>query len=372
MRDRSGFDADGHGEDDRGDGPTFDPGVLLTYTDENHGYGNVGTDDPPAQSPLDSQPEQESETPNLDDAAFTAAAGDSSFSDSGAGHVDNYTDPTRDDGLWRFDFSCLAFNVSRLAGNDVGPAPSGSYDLNGDVSFDAGSGCAQFNYGQSANAPNGSGPTAVIQAKPTTIEAGEIVAFDGSGSFDDLDASEKLKYEWAFGDAKKGSGRQTTHPYAAIGTYEARLTVTDSAGGTDTASIEIRVVPSKENRCKGLKGTIVGTKGNDKLKGTKKRDVIIGLGGKDKLDGGRGKDVICGKGGNDKRLNGGAKNDKIFGGGGKDRAGGGPGRDLVNGGAGKDRLSGGGGKDRVVGGPGRDSCASSETQDRTQSCERAV
>ena len=28
-------------------------GCSLAYTDENHGYGNVGTDDPPAQSPLD-------------------------------------------------------------------------------------------------------------------------------------------------------------------------------------------------------------------------------------------------------------------------------------------------------------------------------
>ena len=56
LRDRSGFDLRGRGESDRGD-PTFAPGVLLAYTDENHGYGNVGTDDPPAQSPLDSQPE---------------------------------------------------------------------------------------------------------------------------------------------------------------------------------------------------------------------------------------------------------------------------------------------------------------------------
>ena len=115
MRDRSGFDAHGRNESDRGD-VTFAPGLLLGYTDENHGYGNVGTDDPPAQSPLDSQPEPGSETPNLDDAAFTAAGGDSHFSDGGAGHVDNYTDPASADGQWRFAYDCLAFDVTRMAG----------------------------------------------------------------------------------------------------------------------------------------------------------------------------------------------------------------------------------------------------------------
>ncbi len=385
MRDRSGFDADGHGEDDRGEGPTFDPGVLLTYTDENHGYGNVGTDSPPAQSPLDSQPEPGDEqpgiddttglvtdSPGLDDAAYTAASGDSQFTDSGEGHVDNYSDPAREDELWRFDFNCLTFNVTRLAGAEVGPVASGSYDLNGDVGFDTGNGCGAFNFGQTSQAPDSTGPTAVAQAKPERVQVGETVAFDGSGSFDDLDASENLTYRWDFGDKERDRGRQTTHVYTSIGTYTAELSVTDSGDKTGTDTIEIKVVPSKVNRCKGLKGTVVGTPKADKLQGTKKRDVIIGLAGKDKLDGGRGRDVICGKGGDDKRLSGGEKNDKVFGGGGKDRAGGGPGRDLVNGGAGKDRLSGGGGVDRIVGGPGRDKCSGSETRDRARSCEQSV
>jgi hypothetical protein len=45
-----------------------------------------GTDDPPAQTPLDARPEPGSDTPDLDDAAFKQ--GDQ-FSDSGAGHTDN-------------------------------------------------------------------------------------------------------------------------------------------------------------------------------------------------------------------------------------------------------------------------------------------
>ena len=70
MRDRSGFDLDGKGENDR-DPIKFPPGLSIVYTDEAHGYGNVGTDNPPAQTPLDWQPEPGSDTPDLSDAAWT-------------------------------------------------------------------------------------------------------------------------------------------------------------------------------------------------------------------------------------------------------------------------------------------------------------
>ena len=63
MRDRSGFDFDGKGQADRG-GAAFEAGLSLVYTDEAHGYGNAGTDDPPAQSPLDSTPTPGSASPN--------------------------------------------------------------------------------------------------------------------------------------------------------------------------------------------------------------------------------------------------------------------------------------------------------------------
>ena len=109
MRDRSGFDLDGQGQVDR-DPIGFEAGLYLGYTDEAHGYGNAGTDDPPAQSPLDSQPEPNSDTPNLDDAAWTAADGDATFSDSGDGYVDNYNDPDGPDEQWVFDYDCLGFD----------------------------------------------------------------------------------------------------------------------------------------------------------------------------------------------------------------------------------------------------------------------
>jgi M6 family metalloprotease-like protein len=144
LRDRSGFDAHGQGESDRGD-LTFAPGVLLAYTDEDRGYGNVGTDNPPAQTPLDARPEPGSDTPNLDDAAFKA--GDA-FSDAGAGHTDNYTDENGDP--WVLKHGCLSFAVDRLAGTGVGPEVAGAYDLAGDVRFTTRAQCGAFDYGNGA------------------------------------------------------------------------------------------------------------------------------------------------------------------------------------------------------------------------------
>ncbi len=153
LRDRAGFDADGHGEDDRATsddppGPNFEPGVSLVYTDENHGYGNVGTDDPPAQSPLDAKPEPGSDAPNLDDAGFTAAADRSAFSDAAPGRVDNYLDPNDPSGNWTFAYDCLSFKVNRMGGEAVGPTTAPG-DLTADLALDAGKGCGAFDFGYS-------------------------------------------------------------------------------------------------------------------------------------------------------------------------------------------------------------------------------
>ena len=210
-----------------------------------------------------------------------------------------------------------------------------------------------------------------MQAKATKVQVGEAVALDGSASFDDLDAPEDLEVQrGTSATAQNDSGRQTTHAFSAIGSYKVELTVKDTAGESDTDAVQIEVVKSKTESCKKLAATIVGTPGNDRLRGTGKRDVIVGRGGKDRLFGGGGNDVLCGKGGDDRKLSGGAKNDKVNGGGGNDNAGGGPGRDRVNGGTGEDRLKGGGGVDTVAGGPGSDTCDGDETVDRIGSCER--
>ncbi|MEP7359032.1 MAG: hypothetical protein ABI847_17410, partial [Anaerolineales bacterium] len=121
VRDRTGFDA-----------PTsFQPGVVIEYANEAHGYGNVGTDDPPALTVIDSQPTPGSDAPNLDDAAWrpypldpgnTQASNRDLFTDcgndgyaDGPRHLDNYTDPSRSDTFWEFGYQRLAMLVNSLA-----------------------------------------------------------------------------------------------------------------------------------------------------------------------------------------------------------------------------------------------------------------
>ena len=85
LRTRTSNDFDSKGQSDRG-APGWEGGVSMIYTDEAHGYGNFGTDDPPAQTPVDSAPEPGNASPNLNDAAFTLARPEF----NGCTHIDNY------------------------------------------------------------------------------------------------------------------------------------------------------------------------------------------------------------------------------------------------------------------------------------------
>ena len=220
MRDRSGFDLDGRGESDRG--PTeFEPGLLLTYTDEAHGYGNVGTDNPPAQTPLDSVPEPLSDAPDLNDATFQAAAARNSFTDGGATpHVDNYSEPTRDaakdadaDGQqpWTFDHDCLTFKVNSLTGTTANAVDK--YDLNGAVKLTTGRGCAPFNYGIVQAA-------AVTKPPVTTAPTGSG-SENGSGAGNGQDDGGQSGGDGDGGSSGPGSGSGTVsgdgRPVAAGG-----------------------------------------------------------------------------------------------------------------------------------------------------------
>ena len=243
MRDRSGFDLDGKGQVDR-DPIGFEAGLYLAYTDEAHGYGNAGTDDPPAQSPLDSQPQPNNDAPDLSDAAWTAAAGDSTYSDSGEGHVDNYNDPEGPDETWLFQYDCLGFAVRSMAGNGEGP-PASDGDLTGDVDFTMGEGCGEFDYGYLPGGDGGENtpPTAAASATPPRVRVGDDVALSAAGSTD-TETPNDLDYSWDFGnggDRKDGTGRVVTTSYDTPGRKTATVTVTDPFGLSDTATVDVQV-----------------------------------------------------------------------------------------------------------------------------------
>ncbi|HEV7399319.1 MAG TPA: calcium-binding protein [Solirubrobacterales bacterium] len=134
-------------------------------------------------------------------------------------------------------------------------------------------------------------------------------------------------------------------------------------------------------RCHGRLAKIVGTEGDDVLRGTPGRDVIWGGGGDDTILGSLGNDLLCGGPGldlihggrgNDLADGGAGDNDRVIGDLGDDKLLGGSGDgDEVAGSLGIDTLSGGPGNfdlvhgdygyDRMDGGPGQGDIASFAT-----------
>jgi PKD repeat protein len=93
--------------------------------------------------------------------------------------------------------------------------------------------------GGPANTP----PDAALESACT----GLICALSGAGSTDDDGAIQS--YSWNFGDgttAGTGSVPTTSHTYAAAGTYQVSLTVTDDRGASDTTTRTIEVAPVPE------------------------------------------------------------------------------------------------------------------------------
>jgi PKD repeat protein len=109
-------------------------------------------------------------------------------------------------------------------------------------------------YVVAGGAPN-TPPNAVMSANPTSGLAPLAVSFSGSGS-NDPDGS-IANYAWTFGDGGTASGVGASHTYTTVGTYTARLTVTDNRGGTGstTTSITTTADTSTINAPSGLSGS---------------------------------------------------------------------------------------------------------------------
>lgn len=80
-------------------------------------------------------------------------------------------------------------------------------------------------------------PTASFTAFPISGRAPLTVDFDASSSSDQ--DGHIISYDWDFGDGNTGVGVATSHIYYSMGTYTARLAVTDNDGATSTASQSI-------------------------------------------------------------------------------------------------------------------------------------
>ncbi len=80
-------------------------------------------------------------------------------------------------------------------------------------------------------------PAAVITA-PGSVKAGVAAGFSASGSSDPFPGGTIATYSWTWGDGSGGSSEASpTHVFAAAGTYQVTLTVTDNYGLTSVPAV---------------------------------------------------------------------------------------------------------------------------------------
>jgi PKD repeat protein len=84
------------------------------------------------------------------------------------------------------------------------------------------------------------GPVLGPLTEPSFGDPGILLSFTGAAV---TNGSPPFTYAWRFGDGGTASGVNSTHAYAAAGTYTGSLTVTDSLGGVATGSFTVLVHP---------------------------------------------------------------------------------------------------------------------------------
>ncbi|NYT12653.1 MAG: PKD domain-containing protein, partial [Methanomassiliicoccales archaeon] len=72
----------------------------------------------------------------------------------------------------------------------------------------------------------------------------ETLYFNASETFDNYYPQDELTFVWDFGDDSNGTGINVSHSYASIGTFTAKLTVTDPAGNQANETMDITVTSS--------------------------------------------------------------------------------------------------------------------------------
>ena len=172
------------------------------------------------------------------------------------------------------------------------------------------------------------------------------------------------------------TARTTPHPVhqhrtrrTAIGGLALTLAVLLSLGGLGTMIAPSAAAPAApESECFGKAATIVGTPGDDRIRGTNGDDVIVAGRGDDRINGRGGDDLICGRSGDD-RIRGGGGDDRVRGWRGEDSVKGGPGDDRLLGGLHDDTLRGNGGDDLLDGGAAQDDCDGGSGANTLVRCE---
>ena len=87
-------------------------------------------------------------------------------------------------------------------------------------------------------------PNAAFSVSSTSVYVGDMVVFDASASSDPNipgALNDSLNFAWSFGDGSTGTGSFIGHQYNNAGSFTVQLTVTDSFGKSDSATVMISV-----------------------------------------------------------------------------------------------------------------------------------
>ena len=170
-------------------------------------------------------------TPNVPPkAAITADTEDLSVSVDGSGSSDSDGEVTS----YAWDFGDGSADTGVTAAHTY--AAAGTYQVRLTVTDDQ-AGTDTVVESVTVTAPN-------VPPKASFVAAadGLSVSVDGSGSNDP--DGELSSYAWNFGDGSSGTGATASHTYAAAGTYQIGLTVTDDRGIADTMTKPVTVAPA--------------------------------------------------------------------------------------------------------------------------------
>ena len=164
----------------------------------------------------------------LPSAAFTqsanrlAASFDASTSSDADGTIASYD----------WDFGDGATGNGMTANHDY--AAPGTYSVKLTVTDNSG-GATEVSHDITVTDPNAL-PTAAF-----TSSASELTASLNGSTSSDPDGT-IASYDWDFGDGSTGNGATTDHVYAAAGTYDVKLTVTDNRGATAEVTHPVKVI----------------------------------------------------------------------------------------------------------------------------------